>query len=53
MPVPAVLAWRGRSFIYLRQLVQKRGEENQPLEKRVNVGISLTVATPLAFFRHV
>lgn len=25
MPVPAVLAWRGRSFIYLRQLVQKRG----------------------------
>lgn len=25
MPVPAVLAWHGRSFIYLRQLVQKRG----------------------------
>lgn len=63
MPVPAVLAWHGRSFIYLRQLVQKRGGggEVTPWEEgeRRDFADCRTLYLPhplpprsLAFFRH-
>ena len=62
MPVPAVLAWHGRSFIYLRQLVQKRGGgEATPWEEgeRRDFADCRTLYLPhplppssLAFFRH-
>lgn len=47
MPVPAVLAWRGTSFIYLRQKRRKAGGR-QPLEGE-GLRVQPVVAQPRRF----